>query len=192
MATASAIRIVRQSGLLYADPTSLIAAPFGGTCLGYVKDLECRFTPRTLENTAEEWGGRAVDVLELGEDLRMAGVLRGMDSDAIGKLFENTATGATSAGRTINIQAAGTIRAGAWGSDREFKLLFAPDDLSRGQFVVIYKAIPMLEAAAKLALNLANEIGVAFVFIGRPATETGSKMSVGQIGTREGIALTPA
>ena len=84
------------------------------------------------------------------------------------------------------------VRAGAWGSDREFKLLFAPDDLSRGQFIVIYKAVPLLDAAAKLALRLDQELGIAFVFAGRPATETGTKKSVGQIGVREAISLTPA
>lgn len=154
--------------------------------------MECRLSPRVLENTAEEWGGAFADALELGEDMRMAGVLRGMDPDALGKLFANTGTGATSAGRVVNIQAAGTIRAGAWGSDREFKLLFAPDDTARGQFIVIYKAIPMLDAAAKLALRLDQELGVAFVFAGRPATETGSKKSVGQIGVKEAVTLTPA
>lgn len=191
MAALNPLRIVRQSGALYAGPTSLSSASGYGTCLGYVKDLVFRFAKRNQAITAEEWGGKTVDVIDLGTEAIIAGILRGTDPDALGKVFPNTATGATSAGRVVKLSAAGADRAGASLYGSAFKLLFVPDDTDRGEFIVVYKAIPLVDEAAAMNLRLDEELGIAVAFWGVPDTDTGSTKAVAQIGKREAVSLTP-
>ena len=189
MATANALRIVHQSGILYADVTTLASAPFGGVCLGYVKDLEFRFQRRTQIVTAEEWGGQAVDQIDLGESAVIAGILRGVDPDAINKVFANTAAGTTSGERVVKGAVNGTNRAGYSLYNKAFKLLFAPDDTDRGQFIVVYKAIPLVDEAAAMQTRLDAELGIAVAFWGVPDTGTGTTKAVYQIGRREDLSL---
>src|SRR6185436_18831553 len=191
MAALNPLRIVHQSCAIYADPTSLASASGYGTCLGYVKDLEFRFNKRNQAITAEEWGGKTVDVIDLGTEAIIAGILRGTDPDALGKVFPNTATGSTSYGRLVKLSAAGSDRAGASLFASAFKLLFAPDDTDRGEFIVIYKAIPLVDEAAAMQLRLGAEIGIAVAFWGAPDTTTGTTKAVAQIGKREAISLIP-
>lgn len=191
MATATPIRIVEQSGLLYAGVTSLSAANYGGTCLGYVKDLEFRFQKRNQIVTAEEWGGAAVDAIDLGDTGIIAGILRGLDPDALNKVFPNTAAGTSSGERVVKGAVNGTVRAGYSLYGKAFKLLFAPDDTARGQFIVVYKAIPLVEESAAMQVRLGAELGVAVAFWGVPDTDTGSTKATYQIGRREDITLTP-
>ena len=191
MAVLNPLRIVQQSGALYADPTSLASVAGYGTCLGYVKDLEFQFRKRNQPITAEEWGGKIVDQIDLGSEAVIAGVLRGTDPDALGKVFPNTATGSTSYGRLVKLSAAGDDRAGRSLFGSAFKLLFVPDDTDRGEFIVIYKAIPLVEEQASMAIRLGTEMGIAVAFMGAPDTATGTTKAVAQIGRKEAISLTP-
>lgn len=192
MATASPLRIVEQSGLLYAGVTSLSSANYGGTCLGYVKDLEFRFNRRQQIVTAEEWGGAPVDAIDLGDGGIIAGILRGLDPDALNKAFPNTAAGTSSGERVIKGAVNGTLRPGNSLYDKAFKLLFAPDDVARGTFIVVYKAIPLVDEAAAMQTRLGAELGVAVAFMAVPDTTTGTTKQTYSIGRKEDISLTPA
>ncbi len=192
MATGSPIRIIQGKGALYAGPTSLTAANYGGTPLGLVRNLEFRLKARNKVNEAEEWGGAEADNIGLGKSAILGCTLRGFDPDALNKLFDNTTAGTSSGERRVDLQAAGAIRAGYPGSSKSFKLLYAPDDADYGTFIVIFKAIPIVEESAVIALHLGEEAGIAAAFMGIPETGTGTKKAVASWGRREDISLTPA
>ena len=190
MATQTPLRIVEQSGVLYADPTSLSSVSGYGTCLGYVKDLEFRFGRRVQPITAEEWGGAPVDGIDMGEWCVVAGVLRGLDPDALNKVFVNTAAGTSSGERIVKGAVNGTVRAGYSLFGKAFKLLFAPDDTARGTFIIVYQAIPMVDEAAAMQMRLGAEKGVAVAFWGVPETAVGTTKAVYQVGVKQDISIT--
>lgn len=192
MATPNPIRIVQGKGTLYADPTSLSAANYGGTPLGLVRNLEFRIRRRNKVNEAEEWGGAEADNIGLGMSAILGFTTRGFDPDVLNKLFDNTTAGTSSGERRVDLQAAGAIRAGYPGSSKSFKLLYAPDDADYGTFIVIFKAIPIVEEEAVIPLHLGEEPGIRAAFMGIPETGTGSKKAVASWGRREDISLTPA
>lgn len=184
-------RIVMNRGVLYADVTSLTAANYGGTALGEIRDIELRFLKRNQVVTAEEWGGKAVNWYSLGEECVIAGILRGgTDPTALNKVFDNSTAGTSSGERVVKGAVNGTVRAGYALDAKAFKLLFAPDDTARGQFVVVYKAIPLIEEAAIQQMRLGAEQGIAVSFWGIPETSVGSTKAVYQMGRKEDLAIT--
>lgn len=192
MGTGTATRIVQQAGALYFGVTSLTAANFGGTCLGHVRDIEFRFPRRSVPLTAgDDFGGSVVDVLDCGDDCIVAGVLRGWDPDAIGQLFPNTSTGTSSGDRVVKGAVNGTNRSGRLEAASAVKLLYAPTDVERGLFVVVFKAIPLIDESAAMRLNLSAEVGIPFAFYGVPDTATGSTKATYQFGRKSDISLTP-
>lgn len=179
----------QEGGKLIANPTSLVAASnYGGTVLGEISYIEFRFGQRDYTKTAEEKGGRPWGITNLGDTGVVAGVLRGNDADAIGYLFPNTLLG-RSRGRGIMGQTNGSVRPGSDASERSIKLLFAPTDSERGIHVVLYRAMPKISAAARIALRLGEERGIAFAFVGTWIED--SKKSVYQYDLRENLDLSP-
>jgi hypothetical protein len=111
--------------------------------------------------TAEEYGGIVVEEVISSESWVMAAVLRALDNDAIAILFPNTSVGTVTQQRGIT--APGTVRAGNTLAASGIKLVFTPDSPD-AYSVVFYRAIPMLDPAAKLTMALDEplEIGVVF------------------------------
>jgi hypothetical protein len=180
----------QERGKLIQNPTSLVAASnYGGTVLGEIAYIEFRFNKRNYRKSAEENGGGTWGVTDLGDSAVVGGVLRGFDPDAINVLFPNTVAG-RSRGRGINGQTNGTVRAGADASERSIKLLFAPDDTESGLHVVLYRAIPLIPAAAAVGFYLGRERGIPFVFEGTWIED--AKKSVYSMDLRENLVLTPS
>lgn len=182
-------RLKQEGGKLIANPTSLVASSnYGGTVLGEIAYIEFRFNKRNYTKTAEEKGGATWGITDLGDSAVVGGVMRGDDVDAISTIFPNTVAG-RSQGRGIMGQTNGTIRTGADLSERSVKLLFAPTDSEHGIHVILYRAMPVIRAAAAIGLYLGRERGIPFAFEGTWIEDT--KKSVYQIDLRENLTLTP-
>lgn len=182
-------RIKQEEGKLIASPTSLVAASnYGGTVLGEIAYIEFRFYKNNYRKSAEEKGGATWGITDLGDSAVVSGVLRGDDVDAISAIFPNTAAGA-SRGRGIKGQSNGTVRAGADISERSIKLLFAPTDSENGMHVILYRALPIITAAAAVGFYLGRERAFPFAFEGVWIEDT--KKSVYQIDLRENLVLSP-
>lgn len=161
MSLPNARDVMRSPGRLSIAPTALGVFPHGGTALGIVRAIEIIPNIKYHPVTAEEYGGIVVDQVLASESWVLAALLRSLDDDAIANLFPNTAAGSVSQRRVIN--APGTVRAGSLRAASAVKLVFTPDspDLP---FVVLYRAIPMVDEAAKLTMAAGDalEIGVVF------------------------------
>lgn len=170
MSTANSRNIIRVPGRLYADPTDLsIAAPYGGTALGIVRDSEFRFGIKTKLVTAEEWGGQTVEGIYGGETAIFVAVIRGYDDDMIRTVFMSTGLG-ESGNRRIRYEPGNTgnvNRPGTKLSDKAFKLLFAPKNPLHPA-IILYRALPAVDEAASLQLSLSEEFGIAVAFYAIP------------------------
>lgn len=170
MAAYDVRELLHVPGRLSIDPTDgdLTGTwPFGGTGLGAVKgvmlDNELK---EPVAVTAEEWGGPPVEFPQPGEAWVLAAFLRGADEDAVGMLFPNTSTGATS-GRT-KIELGGARQAGRRMTDLAVKLVFTPDDTKNARAVCLYSAVPMQDAQEYL-MQRGKEFGLPVVFKATPS-----------------------
>lgn len=164
MAAASPANILRLRGRLVASPTNLGAAyPHGGTEIGLVRDARFKYGVITQEITAEEYGGTATEAVYAAESAVFAGIARDYDNDMIARLFPNTATGGSGFARVDHL----ATDAGRLLSSDSIVLLFAPaaTNATTGHpHILVYNAVPVLDAAAELQLHAGAEAGVAFVF----------------------------
>jgi hypothetical protein len=180
MATPDVRNVLRVPGYLVKDPTNLATAfPHGGTALGMIRSIEVRWTPRAKVIAAEEWGGTAVSQVYTGETVILAAILRSWDSTAVASIFP------AASGATVNYRVAtGGTRPGTLQTPH--KLVFSPVALDYHPFVYFPAAVGLPDAAARLQLSLAEEIGLAVVWRALPADSSGS---VYQIGLRGSIVL---
>lgn len=163
MAAPDLVGILRAPGELIASPTDLtIATPYGGTRLGLVRDIVVRINQVTTMVRTEEFVTEVVETIEGGRDWKLSAALRSFDRDAIQRVFPTTIVGGETQQRVVTD--GGDARTGARGSARAIPLLFAPDDAARRPAVLFHRAIPMVDAAAVLTLDLDQEamIGVLF------------------------------
>ncbi len=186
MANANVLNIRRIPGRLVKNPTDLAAAfPHGGTPLGVTRDMEFRMGIQTTAITAEEFGAQQIEYVYAGELAIFAAVLREYDVDAVQQIFPDAVAGTCGQLPNINYNVTGSKRSGLLLSSKSFKLVFSPDALDRDPFVVLYKAIPLVEETSLMALSLSEELGVGVVFAGIPdGTDR-----VYTVGNREDIIL---
>lgn len=169
MATANVLNIRRIHARLVADPTNLSTAfPYGGTALGLAKEMHFRPKVRSRPITAEELGRQTIDVLYAGESATFAAVLRDYDDDALAAIWQQTETGSTGRTSLLLKPKTGSPRAGSLGSARSIKLLVAPTDEERDPFLILYRAIPLVEDSADLSFAIKDELGIGVVFFGIP------------------------
>jgi hypothetical protein len=165
MALANSGDVLRVGGRLCSGPTDLSAAfPHGGTALGMVSEVLFRPNLKRAEITAEEFGGEPVEVVVTSETCVFGCLLRGIDSDAWNLAFEDTTVGSGSGKPVVDYP--GSTRAGALGSSRSAKILWSPDDIQSDPAILLYKAIPILDETAELALSISQEMVVRVVFQG--------------------------
>ena len=163
MALPDLTKIRRFRGRIVANPTNLsVAFPHGGTALGLTRTGEFRFNPQIGWITAEEYGNKKVDGVFAGEDVLFAAVMRNFDADMINTVFPNTVAGS---GGTRVIRHRKTDR-GLLLAKNAVKLLFAPLATDDHEHILIYRAIPFVELAAKLQLSANVEGSVAVAFYG--------------------------
>jgi hypothetical protein len=171
MSTPNARDLLRVPAELVWNPTSLLTAyPHGGSALGLVRDLEIRLNVQTSSVVAEEWGGQVVDEIYLCESIVLTAVLRSFDADAISALFPNTSLGAVTKARKVkgHVAGSGINRAGLLLSTRAGKLVVSPRDVDEAPMLVIYNAIPVVDADALLPYCWSKELGLLVAFKGTP------------------------
>lgn len=175
MGTVDVRRVIRAPGRLAINPTNLaLAWPHGGTGLGATNKVVLISYGASYPVTIEAFGGEPVDYLEKGEVWGMGFIVRAWDPTALATIFPNTSVGAVSQKRGVS--APGTVRAGNWVSDRSVKLVFTPEGATHAQsstqqdvdvpFVVLYKALPLLQAQAELMFSRTEELKVPALFMG--------------------------
>ena len=182
MATADVRKILRVPGRLVANPNNYAGTfPYGGTALGLVRDAE--FIPDVLvkDVTAEEWGGITSKRIYGGERAIFMAVLRQYDSDALTQIFPNLAAG-VSGDQVISYnpaEPAGTKRPGIYLDDLSFRLLYAPREPTYPG-ILIYRAVPAVDAATRLQFSLNAEWGLAVAFVATPDS-SGQVYKVGRV-----------
>jgi len=152
---------LRNSGRLSINPTNLATDwPHGGTGLGSVAEVSVAPNVIAESISAEEFG-TIVEALELGQSWTFGAFLRNVtDSAVLTTLFGDTSAGTS--GRKI-VWHRTASRAGTLLSSRSVKLLFTPDDAS-GDAVLFYRALPLLEESAELAMQIEPILGVPALF----------------------------
>lgn len=160
--------ILRVPGRLSYGATNLLTAyPHGGTALGNVRAIRAVPGRKYEFIRAEEFGGERVEVIDVGGDgWAMTAILRGADDDAYAAIFPNSSVGSVSQHRLVTEASGSTNRAGRLLASAGIKVVFTPDAIEDHPFFVLHRAIPMLDAAAELALALSDPLEVAVAFIG--------------------------
>lgn len=171
MSVPTAKDLMRVPAELVWNPTSLLTAyPHGGSALGLMRDIDIRLGVQKSDVTAEEWGGVVVDSVYLGESIVLAAVLRSFDPDALNIIHPNTSLGAVTKARKVkgHVAGSGINRAGLLLSTRAGKLVVSPRDPDDSPMLVLYNAIPVIDADALLSYCFSKELGVLVAFIGTP------------------------
>lgn len=176
MATSDARNILRGGGRLVVSPTSVGGAfPHGGTELGEVRSIEFVPEVQTRQILRESIGGAVVDDIQLGERAVLVGILRSWDSDILSVLFPVSAAGGS--GRIINGHAKGTVRPGELiGPARSVKLLYVANAPTRDPSLVLYRALPRMDSAARIALSIPQGFGLPFAFEATPDSTASAKI----------------
>lgn len=183
MAAPAESAVDRGPGKLIVTPTNLsAAAPYGGTYLGAARDIESDFLDNEdLVVPAEEFAGAPVEGLEMTGCFALYSLMRGFDADALGAIFPNTSTGASSGAKVIDGGVQSTVRSGHLRSARAVKLLFAPDDATK-RAVLIYKAMPFVPKGARTRYSILYESVIPVVWLALPDTaNSGRTYKIGKI-----------
>jgi hypothetical protein len=167
MAQATGKDIVLNRVKLCINPTDLSTAfPHGGTAIGEVRDLVFRSQVVHHESKAEEFGQETVEYVTAGQRAIVAGVARGFDNDMVSKIYINSAEGTTTQDQRVAYPGSGAKKAGRKRSDDSVVLVASPEDTEHGVAVILFKALPLLDATAALNMHRTEEMGTAFLFAG--------------------------
>ena len=154
------VRDVRRvPGRLAVDCTDLsLEWPHGGTGLGSTAGCTLTRFGGSYPITVEAFGGEPVEYLEEGAVYGLGCVLRTWNDDMLQTMFRNTVEGQVSQRRLIKEPS--TVRAGNWMSPRARVLVFTPEGSTHAEdanqpdtdapFIVLYRAIPLVEDTAEL------------------------------------------
>lgn len=166
MSTPNVANLLRVPGRLSHTPTSTTtlraAYPHGGTALGTVGRLNLRPTATPFPLTAEEWGGRVVDLIDGGAGWVLDAELREWDADALAALFPFYATGAQGGPSLSFTVTSSSHRAGKIVGDSLSRVLvFTPDAPDHHPVLVARRAVPAVQESALLALRANETVGIA-------------------------------
>lgn len=163
MATPDIRLALAVPGRLCYGPSSLSSDyPHGGTGLGEVQQIVVSPNYTTQVITYETYGSEVTEEIHTGESWVIAATLRTWDSDAISTIFPNSAAGATSGHRVIH--GVGSNVAGYTLSSKAVVLVFSPYNADMHPMVVMYSAVPLVEASARLELKLGTQFGLPVMF----------------------------
>lgn len=146
--------------------------PHGGTGMGFCDEVVLTILqPVHLVRAEELAGAAAIDGVVTAEEWFLTCVLRDADSDAIEKVFLNTAVGTVTQHR--GIATPGTNRAGYALSARATVICFTPESVIQGaedqhDMAVLYRALPSLQATAALEHRLGKERRIPLAFWSTP------------------------
>lgn len=192
MATPDLTRLLTGfQGALILSPTNLaLPAPYGGTQLGEVMDIVAMPRRRTRELHGEEFGpDEPIEVADAGEGWKITAALRGVDPDLYALVMAVPATTGVPSGRPLYSYPAAATQAGAFLTQRSnlpAKILLVPKDTTRLPSFMLYAVVPVLDASARLTLQLDREgtFGAVFYLL------RNSSSHVVQVGQLEDLALT--
>lgn len=183
--------IQRVPGQLILNPTDLTGStPFGGTLLGSVRDMAFRIGNQAQFIIAEEWGGAVEEVILGKDEAKFACVFRSWDEDVLAAVIPHSSAGSVTGLRLIVNQPgkddSSTTRPGrALSPSFGAKLCFAPRAADRHPFIVLYNAVPAVEASFELSLSIGLEFALGVVWHG--AVDASARVYA--IGRREDITL---
>lgn len=130
----------------------------GSTPLGMARNTEIRFGVQYRPIWAEEFG-TMIDSVYSGETVIFAAIMRDFDADMKSKVFMSGAPSFNPISGT---------KPGTLVSTKSFELTFVPRAVGIHPTVTIHRALPMLDEAAAMQLNLNSEIDLAVAFLGIP------------------------
>ena len=158
--------VIRVAGKLCYNPTDLsLPFPHGGVALGIIKSILIKPYKTYHKITAEEFGSETVDYIDGGESWVLGAILRSYDKNALRVLFPSSSEGSQTQETIIKHPADNaTIRAGQLMSTKAVKLLFSPDDTEKHPFAIFYNAIPLIEEASEINLQLDMDWSIGVLF----------------------------
>lgn len=163
MALSSPTKFVRCDGeVCYGAANLATAFPHGGTAIGSVHGVYLRKLTADYRIKAEEYGFETVEVVQSGEAWALVAFLRGWDDEALAQVWPNTAVGSVSQRTTV--AAPGTNRAGRFRATGGVKLVFSPHNTLHHNFVVAYRAVPIMDTDAAMHFDRNEELGMPIVF----------------------------
>ena len=172
--------VVKNRGRLVINPTDLsIAHPHGGLDLGMIKSVAIVPGIQYRPIVDEAFGQKIVDQIVVDDTIAIAATLRGFTDTAKETMFPSTAKGATTGARVVR-GSEDQFPAGSRLSDRAVKLLFSPDDPNKHDAAILYFALPMIDEAAELQLDISDEMDLAAVFLAVPDAN-GNTHEIGRI-----------
>ncbi len=152
MATGSPNDVLIVPGRLYADADSTDpddGPPYGGTELGFVKDIAVKpvVTHENIKNS--EFGVEILDKIYVGEVWIVTCTLMTYDPDMLAKIYPNISTGSVS-GKPLFTYPGSFLPGTRLAATKAFSLLFAAEDVERDPSFVLYRVLPMLVETAEL------------------------------------------
>jgi len=166
--------ILRVPGRLSYGPTNTASLqtdyPHGGTALGLVGEVAIRPVDPVFVETAQEWGGAPVDLLEGGPRWVLDFKLRELEASALGAIFPCYAAG-TFGGPVLKYVANGAVRPGfRVGTVVSVVLVFTPDSPDDYPMLLVRRAVPAVQETALLALRGNLGVSIPARFYATPDT----------------------
>lgn len=145
--------LLRVPGRLSHSPSSLGTYPHGGTALGLAS---VTFRPResVFVQTAVEWGGIPVELIDQGPAWTLDAMMREWDADSLAALFPCYAAG-RSGGPILKYTADSTVhRAGRKvGTTLGKVVVFTPDSPAEHPWLILRRAVPAIQETAEMAMR---------------------------------------
>lgn len=186
-------KVLRQSGRLCKDPTSLSGSyPYGGTALGYAREgFTLMSSPGRMVPLKAVDRKRGFNYIFTGDgEIALKTDFIQNDDDARRLFYPGglTSAGATSGRRLVQLP--GTLAAGDLADGLATKFLFVPDDVRRGLFILFRKAFPWPEESAEQYLQRRNPFSLPVVFRALVDTSASSEVEgLVVIGDKRDITL---
>lgn len=179
MSVPSVSGLLAVPGRLSHTPTSLSTAyPHGGTAIGTCGHVNLRPYTFALPITAEEFGGSPSDFVYGGEGWVLEATLREFDADALSMMFPIYVAGAQG-GPVLRADANSSVRAGSLLGDLAKVIVFTPDNADDHPWLIVRRAVPMIDETAMIALRASEEVGVSFLWSCTPDSD-GKQFELGK------------
>lgn len=154
--------IVRATGRVIVNPTSLTEYPYGGTDIGLSRGMVLRFPNQGAPVFSEGLGG-VTDYLEPDDYAILSFFVRGRSDEAARLFFsDNQSAGSVSGHRKLTWPQSSV--AGASALSRAVSILFVPDDIHHVPALLCYNAIPDLDSGAEIMFQREEEYGLPVAF----------------------------
>ena len=154
---------------------------FGGTQIGATKGHFYSPGHRTEVIPAWEFGGSAIEKIQMGSNPYFLAVMRSMDDDGLNIVFPSTEV--TGGKRRIvhKVNDDSVARSGSKLSSRADVLLWTPEKTTDEPAVKMYAAVVEVKISAELQFSPLAEFGIPILFTALPYTD-GIQDRMGKLG----------